>query len=160
MELQDVATYKLPRTYDPDSNAIGIEVYLEPTASYPDKYPPFLTYDNATRTLTFKPDTIWVRGRTYYFTIVVKEKSSNAKTEYMATCKVLGKPTTDIKYYVRDLAQPDPLKPLQGKLFFDHSINTEWLVQADNLFEMFDIFFMRDCNNRLQRMNSTIFDII
>ena len=100
MELQDVETYKLPRTYDPDKNAIGIEVYLEPTANYPDMYPTFLTYDNDTRTLTFKPETIWVRGRTYYFTIVVKERSSNAKTEYMATCKILGKPTTDIKYYV------------------------------------------------------------
>ena len=123
MELGTVETYKLPVAYDPDQNAIGVEVYLEATPQYPDKYPPFLTYDNATQTLTFKPDTIWVRGRTYYFTVVVKEKASSAKTEYKATCKVLGKPTTDIKYYLRDLVQPDPLKPLQGKLFFDHSID-------------------------------------
>ena len=71
--MGDIVTYKLPEVYDPDSNSIE-EVYLDVNPSYRDHYPPFLTYNNATRTLTFEPDTIWVRGRTYYFDMVVKEK--------------------------------------------------------------------------------------
>ena len=71
----------------------------------------------------------------------MKEKSSSAKTEYLATCKVLGEPATEIKYFIRDLAQLDPLKPLEGKLFFDHSIEMDWLIENEKLFDMFDIFY-------------------
>ena len=52
-----------------------------------------------------------------------------------------GEPATEIKYFIRDLAQPDPLKPLEGKLFFDHSIKMDWLIENEHLFEMFDIFY-------------------
>jgi len=35
-------------------------------------FPPFLNYINDTMTIEFRPDSIWYKGNTYHFAIVVK----------------------------------------------------------------------------------------
>ena len=39
-----------------------------------EKYPPFILFENNTNTINMRPDSIFTMGRTYYFTIIVKEK--------------------------------------------------------------------------------------
>ena len=55
-----------------------------------DRYPAFLDFDAESRTLTMTPD-VYDGGRTYYFTIVAKEKNSESvKYNYYSTVTVLG----------------------------------------------------------------------
>lgn len=52
-----------------------------------------MLYNNATRTITFKPDSKKYAGKTYYFNIVVKEKNSNSPTNryaFYSTVRVKG----------------------------------------------------------------------
>ena len=61
-----------------------------------DKYPEFLLFTNATNTIKFNPDSKKYAGRTYYFTIVVKEKNSDSvKYSFYATVRVTGNSTED-----------------------------------------------------------------
>ena len=48
------------------------QVYINYMDNQRERYPDFLLYNNATRTITLKP-TRYDAGRTFYFTIVVKE---------------------------------------------------------------------------------------
>ena len=142
MDVGEIANYTLPEVYDPDSNSL-IEVYLD---QYPDegwsKYPPFLTFENETNILIFTPDTIWVRGRNYYFSMVVKEANSDTiMTRYLASVVINGEPTTDIQYRIQNLKQPDPLKPLQGTIIFDQTVNTTYIDWNRKFYKMFDIYY-------------------
>jgi hypothetical protein len=48
-------------------------------------------FENATNTITLKPDSIWVQGRTYYYTIIVKETNSlSVKYSFYCTVKITG----------------------------------------------------------------------
>ena len=48
-------------------------------------------FENATNTITFKPDSQWAAGRTYYFIIVLKESNSESvKYSYWCTVKITG----------------------------------------------------------------------
>jgi hypothetical protein len=74
LTLNDTFDYKLPQLVDKEGNDVP-EVYIAP---YKDKlYPPFLSFNNLTNTLSFRPDSIWYQGNTYQFAIVVKEKNSD-----------------------------------------------------------------------------------
>ena len=77
MAVGDVVSYKLPPVVDSEGNDIP-EVYIDKMNGAEDKFPPFLMFENATNTITFKPDSQWVQGRTYYYTIVVKESNSDS----------------------------------------------------------------------------------
>ena len=59
MAVGDVVSYKLPPVVDPDGNDIP-EVYITMMDAQEDKFPPFMMFENATNTITFKPDTQWV----------------------------------------------------------------------------------------------------
>ena len=64
-----------------------------------------MTYQNATNTLTLNPDTIWFRGRTYFFTMVVREyQSDTVMTVYPITVVVGGEPTVDVVFGIRDFS--------------------------------------------------------
>ena len=109
MKVGETVSYQLPQTYDPDDNSNPI-AYLDYTSGKEDSYPPFLTYRNATNTLTMSPDTIWFRGRTYYFTVVVKEyQSDTVMTVYTVTVQVEGEPTVDVVFDIRDFSQLNQL---------------------------------------------------
>jgi len=52
-------------------------------------YPEFLFYNNETQTITLRPDSNIYGGKTYYFTIVIKEMNSDSvKYTYYATVNV------------------------------------------------------------------------
>lgn len=54
-------------------------------------YPPFLSYNNFTRELTFRPDSYKLAGETFYFTIIVKETNSDTVLyPYYCTVRVNG----------------------------------------------------------------------
>jgi len=70
------------------------------------KFPEFLLYNNASNTITLKPDSKVYAGRTYYFTIVVKEKNSDSvKYSFYATVRVTGdiQDETDIAYEIGEI---------------------------------------------------------
>lgn len=46
-----------------------------------------MSYNNYSREITFRPDSVWYAGLTYYFEIVVKEKYSDT-VFYPYYCKV------------------------------------------------------------------------
>ena len=67
-------TYQLPELVDPEANDEP-EVLVTPIEGQEDKYAAFIDIDAETSTLTMTPD-VYDGGRTYYFTIVTKEKNS------------------------------------------------------------------------------------
>jgi hypothetical protein len=53
--------------------------------------PPFVTYDNATKTIYMKPNSTQYQGKTYYFAIVLKERHSDYMMNiYYITIKMGG----------------------------------------------------------------------
>jgi len=88
LSVGDVVNYKLPDLKDAEDNDDS-EVYVN---SMPNQeYPPFLYYNNDTRTLTFTPHSQWYQGITYYFIIMVKEVNSDTVFyPYYCTVKMLG----------------------------------------------------------------------
>ena len=86
--VSDVYQYQLPEVVDPEGNDEP-EVYVGILEQQEENYPPFLLFDSDTRTITLKPDSNNYAGRTYYFTIVVKEKNSDSvKYSFYATVRV------------------------------------------------------------------------
>jgi len=80
--------YRLPKLVDEEKNDIP-ELYINAMADQ--EYPPFLSYENSTQTLIFKPDSIWHQGKTFYFRIIVKEKNSDTVLyPYYCNVKVQG----------------------------------------------------------------------
>lgn len=62
LAVNDTFDYKLPQLVDKEGNDVP-ELYIAP---YKDKlYPPFLSFNNLTNTLSFRPDSIWYQGNTY-----------------------------------------------------------------------------------------------
>lgn len=62
LAVNDTFDYKLPQLVDKEGNDVP-ELYIAP---YKDKlYPPFLSFNNITNTLSFRPDSIWYQGNTY-----------------------------------------------------------------------------------------------
>ena len=119
---------------DPDGNDVP-EVYIDKMDAQEEKYPPFLMFENNTNTITLKPDSQWVQGRTYYFTIIVKERNSDSvKYSFYCTVKVTGEPIekddsinwTDIYYNITEIDDFG-----NGVLKFSHPINMTFLKEID-----------------------------
>ena len=86
----DTYQYKLPAVTDPEGNDKP-EVYIGYMDQQEDKFPDFILYNNVSSTITFKPRSFRDSGRTYYFTIVVKEENSDSVWySYYATVRVEG----------------------------------------------------------------------
>ena len=126
MAVGDVISYKLPPVVDPDGNDIP-EVYIDKMDAQEEKYPPFLMFENATNTITLKPDSQWVQGRTYYYTIIVKETNSDSvKYSFYCTVKITGEPIekndtinyTDINYTINYIDDEG-----NGSIFFTNPID-------------------------------------
>ena len=50
-------------------------------------------FENATNTITLKPDSRWVKGRTYYYTVTVKESNSDSvKNSFFCNVTITGEP--------------------------------------------------------------------
>ena len=92
-----------------------------------------------------KPDSQWVQGRTYYFSIIVKERNSDSvKYSYYCTVKISGEA----------IEKDDTIKWTnvgfnlvmssfdEGYVYFNNSegVNTQYLARNDgeNFREMFE----------------------
>ena len=133
----DVLTYRIPKLVDPEGNDVP-EVYVGKMDAQEDKYPPFLMYENATQTVILRPNSTQVQGRTYYFSIVVKEKNSDTiKYPYFCTIKVDGEIVEDTsgKFNWTDINYSlNWLQNYKGSLKFSHPVNMTWLEQHFNEF--------------------------
>jgi hypothetical protein len=144
MAVGDIISYKLPPVVDPDGNDIP-EVYVDYMDAQEEKYPPFLMFENSTNTITLKPDSQWVQGRTYYYTIIVKEQNSDSvKYSFYCTVKITGEPIeqnftinyTDINYTINYIDDEG-----NGSILFTNPINMTWLSQEGRFFDMFRVYW-------------------
>ena len=95
LEVNEVYQYELPAVVDPEGNDEP-EVYVGYMDQQEDKYPEFLYFTNSTNTIKFNPDSKKYAGKTFYFTIVVKEKNSDSvKYSFYATVRVTGESSDD-----------------------------------------------------------------
>lgn len=139
LPVGDIFEYKLPQLADKENNDVP-EVYIRKIANQ--AYPPFLSYDNTTRSLQFRPDSIWYQGNTYHFSIVVKETNSDVILyPYYCAVKISGKRIDPLAYYnYTDLTFAlDPLeRNSTGALVFSHPINTTYV--KENFNALFDVY--------------------
>lgn len=158
LAVNQVEPYKLPPVEDPNSNDIP-EVYVAPMEAQEDRYPPFLIYDNSTRTITFRPTDIYSSGQTYYFTIVIKEENSaSVKFVYYCTINMEGEiilPDTTINYTYINYTINWLSDESTGSLAFNTPVNVTFL--EENFYKMFDVFW-RDTLYRTNRENRTLLD--
>ena len=98
LNVGDKINYVLPPFKDPEGNDVG-EVYIN--AMENQDFPLFINYTNATQTINMNPNNLLFQGRTYYFSVVLKEKNSDFMMNiYYMTIKINGDPI-----------DPDDLKP-------------------------------------------------
>jgi hypothetical protein len=90
LNVGDSIPYKLPTFSDPEGND-GSAVYINSMENQ--AFPPFITFDNETSTILMKPNSTTYQGRTYYYSVVLKEKNSNFMMNvYYMTVKLSGDP--------------------------------------------------------------------
>ncbi len=96
LNVGDNKTYKLPTFSDPEGNDVG-EVYI--AAMENQDFPKFVTYNNKTKTIFMRPNSTEYQGRTYYFSVVLKEKHSDYMLNiYYMTVKMSGDPVEPEEY--------------------------------------------------------------
>lgn len=139
LSVNEVFKYRLPAPKDKEGNDEP-ELYIRAMVSQP--YPPFLSYDNYTRELAFRPDSVWYQGLTYYFTIVVKEKHSDSVMyPYYCTVKISGKEInpmtflnfTDVTFKLTPLSRNST-----GAIIFSNPVNLTFV--KENWDAMFDVY--------------------
>lgn len=80
----------MPNFYVPDGNDVGV-VYIN--AMENQKFPPFVSYVNSTQTIVMNPVGPYYNGRTYYFSVVLKNKHSDyIMNVYYMTIRMSGQP--------------------------------------------------------------------
>lgn len=157
VKVNDVFQYQLPGVVDPEGNDEP-EVYVGYMDQQDDKYPEFLLFNNATNTITLKPNSKIYGGKTYYFTIVVKEKNSDSvKYSFYATVRVeaVENQTEEATYDLTGNAENGTTTILynityvdekgHGSLKFTSPINMAWLEQ--NFHQFFRVYW-RDTTYR------------
>lgn len=151
-------TYKLPKVEDADENDTPV-VVIDVMEAQEDKYPPFLNFENDTNTIIMRPDSLDYQGRTYYFTIIVKEeKSDSVKYPYYCTVKLEGDIIevdnsivyTDINYTINYIDEKST-----GSMLFTSPINMTFM--ENNFYDMFNIYW-RDTTYRENKLNHTLLD--
>lgn len=96
LNVGDTINYRLPPFKDPEGNDVG-EVYINTMENQ--EFPPFINFTlmNTTRpALIMTPNNLRYQGRTYYFSVVLKEKNSDTMMNvYYMTVKILGDPVDE-----------------------------------------------------------------
>jgi len=105
-------------------------------------YPPFLSYNNYSRELTFRPDSIWYSGLKFFFSIVVKEKHSDTVL-YPYYCTVIINGTapdrldnltyTDITFKLTPITRNST-----GAVIWSQPVNLTFV--KENWDAMFDVY--------------------
>jgi len=155
LAVGDVYEYKLPKLSDPEGNDEP-EVYVN---SMPNQeYPPFLHFNNKTKVLNFRPDSVWYQGLSFYFTIVVKEKNSDTVMyPHYCTVKIQGDKIdpmkylnfTDIEFEMSNIARNST-----GTLKWNHPVNLTFI--QDHWDELFDVYIW----NVTKRAHNTTMTLI
>lgn len=126
------------------------------------KYPPFMNFENSTNTITFRPIDFWTSGRTYYFSIVIKEKNSaSVLYSYYCTVNMLGdkyvKDDTiywvDVNYTILEINDKS-----QGAIWFTEPVNMTYL-KLGNFYRMFNIYW-RDINYKDNKEDKKLLDFV
>jgi len=158
LAVGDEEIYTLPDVEDADENDDPV-VVIDRMEAQEDKYPPFLNFENDTNTIIMRPDSTEYSGRTYYFTIIVKEKNSDSvKYPYYCTVKMEGEIIevdnsinyTDINYTINYIDEKST-----GSMYFTSPINMTFM--EEKFFSMFNIFY-RDTTYRENKKNHTLLD--
>lgn len=90
LNVGDNITYPLPKFSNPDGNDAAI-VYINSMENQ--DFPPFVNFTNATNSITFLPNNRLYQGRTYYFSVVLKQVHSDFMVNiFYMTVKILGDP--------------------------------------------------------------------
>ena len=90
MAVNDTVSYKMPAWSDAEGNDVA-EIYVTEMDGQPGKFPKFLLFENSTNTLNFRPRDFWDDGKTFFFSIVIKEKNSDSVFyAYYCTVQMLG----------------------------------------------------------------------
>jgi hypothetical protein len=145
MEIGQTLSYTLPAFKD-DENLPSM-IYLDRMDGQENAFPDFLNYENATQTLTFRPKDPYLAGKTYFFTVIIKEINSDSVIfTYFMTVTLKGKPITrdttvywvDVNYTITAINSDST-----GSLEFSEAVNNTYL--ASNFYNIFRIFW-RDIN--------------
>lgn len=146
LDLNDKIAYKLPKFSDPEGNDVG-EVYINNMENQ--EFPPFVTYTNATQTINMNPNSKLYNGRTYYFSVVLKEKNSDYMMNiYYMTVKMSG----EIYDAEAELEKKTKVKITIPYLNY-HSegvLNFSVPVDTKKIVEQFDSIFIVYVNNTLK----------
>ena len=90
LDMHKWENYTLPSYTDPEGND-GSVLYINSMENQ--EFPDFVEFENATKTLKMKPYLNKHQGRTFYFSVVLKESNSDYMLNiYYMTIKVAGEP--------------------------------------------------------------------
>lgn len=119
----------------------------------------FLSFNNQTKTLIFRPNSIWFQGQTYYFSIVVKEKNSDTMMyPHYCTVKIEGEIIdpfeylnfTDLEYRMTPVNRNST-----GTLIWNNPVNLTFV--KENWDTMFDVYIQnvtkREHNSSMRLAN-------
>jgi len=139
LAVGDVFEYQLPDLKDEEGNDEP-EFYIANMTTQP--FPPFLYFNNQTKSLKFTPHSVWYQGHTYYFIIIVKEKHSDSVFyPYYCTVKMSGVKInpevyfnfTDIKFKMSPINRYS-----EGWFTWSSPVDLEFV--RDHWDEMFDVY--------------------
>lgn len=137
------------------------------------EFPEFMTFNASTSTISFSPNMVKYRGRTFYFVVVVKEKNSDTvMTPYYAQVRVRGDRINFFTYSVEaydfgehvrnpkmmidasDVDKNEVFMPIQqqvARIVFSDFVSAQFVTQ--NFFEMFDIYLVTPFKDKETRQD-------
>lgn len=134
--VNETLEYRLPDLVDKEGNDES-EMIIRAYDNKP--YPPFLSYANHSRTMFFRPYSVWYTGQTYYFQILVKEKNSDSVSFiYFCSVKVGGEVIDpmkfltfeDITYRISEITSNST-----GAMVWSHDVNLTFVKENwDSMF--------------------------
>jgi len=160
VEVDEVFEYQLPEIEDSEAGdpyytgtpIVYVEADLDPL----NEFPPFMSFNNITRTLTFRPDSKWYQGHSWKFRIVLKESdgTDNVMFAYPCTVEVAGEVLNlfdelEFTDYTFEMAKPDRFGATS--ITWSNPVNTTFI--QENWDGMFDVYIknvtLRDHNQTM-----------
>lgn len=141
LNVGDKFEYKLPGLTDTEKND-DPEVFINTPNKRGQTYPPFMYYNNDTKSIQFNPHSIWYQGRTYNFQIQVKERNSDTNVRsYFATVKMNGpklNPETYLNFTDITFSMSAIDRKSSGVFKWSHPVNLKYV--QDHWDELFDVY--------------------
>jgi len=147
LNVGDNITYKIPPFKDPEGNDVG-EVYINTMENQ--EFPPFINLammNSSTPALLMQPNHLKYQGRTYYFSVVLKEKNSDFMMNvYYMTVKILGDPVEEVELLPPNKTEVNMTMvslnyKSQGQFKFTSDIDTN-LFHPENKKRFNDLFYV------------------